>query len=140
MNEYLCKPFTYYKLYQHIFYKSKFFFVINLIIFVNRNMNSHNQHNNTQRNLLNDLKEQLISSFGKDGCIFFAKSIQYSQTNKITKGVLFHFLELLRTNFLPPDKIINYKAVCYYFLSKYDPIWIRAFVSEIVRPSGSEVS
>lgn len=120
----------------HIFYKSKFFYVINLIIFVKRNnMNSHNQHNNTQRNLLNDLKEQLISSFGKDGCIFFAKSIQYSQANKITKGVLFHFLELLRTNFVPPEKIINYKAVCYYFLSKYDPIWIRAFVSEIVPPN-----
>lgn len=88
-----------------------------------------------QNTSLNDLGEQLRSSFGKDGCIFYAKSIQYSQVNKITKGVLFNFLELLRSNYFPPEKIMNYKAVCYYFLAKYDPMYITAFLKEIIAPN-----
>ena len=74
---------------------------------------------------------------GNEGLIFISKSKEYSKKKKIPLIKLLQYYELLKANKVPFNNQ-NLKAVCLYFLCKYDSKYIEVFRNEILPPINAD--
>ena len=74
---------------------------------------------------------------GNEGLIFLSKSKEYLKKKKIPLIKLLQYYELLQSTKASPSNQ-NCKAVCLYFLCKYDSKYIEIFRNEILPPINAD--
>ena len=80
---------------------------------------------------------EINETLGNEGLIFISKSKEYSKKKKIPLIKLLQYYELLRANKASFNNQ-NCRAVCLYFLCKYDPKYIEVFRNEILPPINAD--